>query len=63
MTTKKRSKVEWVDPDDAPELPDEVWERAQISMGGKVVREATGTLTRPFTEEEMKARRRGVTPS
>lgn len=36
----------WVDPDDAPEWPDEVWERAEVSVGGKVVREATGTLTR-----------------
>jgi uncharacterized protein (DUF4415 family) len=35
-----------VDPDDAPEWPDDVWERAEISVGGKVVREATGTLTK-----------------
>src|SRR3954462_944493 len=36
----------WVDPDDAPEWPDEVWDRAEIAIGGKVVRAATGTLTK-----------------
>jgi uncharacterized protein (DUF4415 family) len=47
MTAKrKNSKPEWIDPDDAPELTDEVADRAQIAIGGKVVREATGTLTR-----------------
>lgn len=34
------------DPDDACEWPDEVWDRAEISVGGKVLRAATGTLTR-----------------
>jgi hypothetical protein len=34
------------DEDEPIEWPDEVWERAQISVGGKVVREATGTFTR-----------------
>ena len=34
------------DPDTAPELPDDVWDWAQISIGGKVIREATGTLTK-----------------
>ena len=42
----RNSKGEWIDPDDAPEWPDEVWDRAQVSVGGKVVRPATGTLTR-----------------
>jgi uncharacterized protein (DUF4415 family) len=47
MTAKRKSmKPSWVDPDDAPELTDEVAARAQISIGGKVIREATGTLTR-----------------
>jgi uncharacterized protein (DUF4415 family) len=47
MTERKRNtKRNWIDPDDAPEWPDEVWDRAQISMGGKVIREATGTLTK-----------------
>ncbi|MEO5972963.1 MAG: BrnA antitoxin family protein [Sphingomicrobium sp.] len=34
------------DPDTAPEIPDEAWDRAQISIGGKVIRKATGTLTK-----------------
>lgn len=36
----------WNDPDDAPEWPEEAWERAEIAVGGKVVREASGTLAR-----------------
>jgi len=34
----------WVDPDDAPELTDEMLEIAQFSVGGKVIRPATGYL-------------------
>lgn len=36
----------WIDPDDAPELTEEVAARAQISVGGKVIRKATGTYTK-----------------
>lgn len=36
----------WVDPDDGIEWTDEMWDRAEISVGGVVVREATGTLTK-----------------
>ena len=32
--------------DDVPEWSDEMFDRAEISVGGKVVRPATGTLTR-----------------
>jgi uncharacterized protein (DUF4415 family) len=47
MSERERdTKGDWIDPDDAPEWPDEVWDRAQISIGGVVIREATGTLTR-----------------
>jgi uncharacterized protein (DUF4415 family) len=46
-----------VDPDEAPEWPDEVWDRAEIAIGGKVIRPATGTLTRAFTPDEIRARR------
>jgi hypothetical protein len=42
---KKSTDGNW-DPDTAPEIPDDVWEWGQISVGGKVVRPATGTLTR-----------------
>ncbi|MBU6393497.1 MAG: BrnA antitoxin family protein [Sphingomonadales bacterium] len=37
----------WTDPDDAPEWTDEHFRHAQLSIGGKVVREAIGTWTRP----------------
>jgi uncharacterized protein (DUF4415 family) len=37
----------WIDPDDAPEWTDEHFRHAQLSIGGKVVREAVGTWTRP----------------
>jgi hypothetical protein len=45
---------DWVDPDDAPELTDEMLEQAEFSIGGKVIRPATGVLTkdgmRPIAE-------------
>ena len=37
----------WSDPDDAPEWTEEHFRHAQLSIGGKVVREAVGTWTRP----------------
>lgn len=46
--SKKNLDNSW-DPDTAPDLsewPDDVWGRAQISHGGKIIREATGTLTK-----------------
>ena len=46
MSANKRNSDDSWDPDTAPEIPDEAWDRAQISSGGKVVRKATGTLTR-----------------
>lgn len=36
----------WVDPDDAPEWTDEVFDRAAVYKAGKLVRPADGTLTR-----------------
>jgi uncharacterized protein (DUF4415 family) len=48
MPAKKRvSKRIWVDPDDAPEWTDDQFERAEIAIGGRVIRPARGTLTRP----------------
>lgn len=41
---------DWVDPDDAPLLTKEFFERAEVRVGGKVVREATGTMTREFAK-------------
>lgn len=43
--SKKNTDDSW-DPDTAPEIPDDAWDRAQISIGGKIIREATGTLTK-----------------
>ncbi|PWR22709.1 hypothetical protein DKG74_11625 [Zavarzinia aquatilis] len=36
--------TDWVDPDDAPEITDEMFNRAELSVGGEVLRPATGTL-------------------
>ncbi|WP_267381558.1 BrnA antitoxin family protein [Sphingomonas sp. GC_Shp_6] len=45
MTASKPAIVtEWVDPDDAPEWTDEMFDAAEIAVGGKVVRPATGHL-------------------
>jgi uncharacterized protein (DUF4415 family) len=43
--------------DDSPEWTDEMFDRAEFAIGGKVIRPATGTLTRAFTPEEIRARR------
>lgn len=32
------TKTEWVDPDDAPEWTDEMFDRAEIRIGDKVIR-------------------------
>jgi uncharacterized protein (DUF4415 family) len=48
MTGKsKGTESSWVDPDDAPEWTADMFERAEISIGGVVVRPANGTLTKP----------------
>jgi uncharacterized protein (DUF4415 family) len=44
---KPASRRAWDDPDDAPEWTEEQFKRAEISIGGKTVRPAQGTLTRP----------------
>ena len=47
MTERLRDSAgNWIDPDDAPEWPDEVWDRAEFAIGGKIIRPATGTLTK-----------------
>ncbi|MNI32695.1 hypothetical protein D3C73_866160 [compost metagenome] len=47
MTERKENTTQqWIDPDDAPEWTDEVFERAEIRRAGKVVRPASGTLTK-----------------
>ncbi len=44
---RKSSRSSWVDPDDAPEWTDDQFDRAEIAIGGIVIRPANGTLTRP----------------
>jgi uncharacterized protein (DUF4415 family) len=47
MSDRERDrKGNWVDPDDAPEWTDEMFEQAEYSIGGKVIRPATGVLTK-----------------
>lgn len=36
----------WIDPDDAPEWTEEQFDRAELRIGDRVIRPATGTLTR-----------------
>ena len=42
----KDTKAPWVDPDDAPEWSDAAFDRAEIKDGDRLVRAATGTLTK-----------------
>ena len=37
----------WTDPDDSPEWTEDHFRYAQLSVGGKVIREAVGTWTKP----------------
>ena len=36
--SKEGTKTEWIDPDDAPELDDEWFEKADFMIGDKVIR-------------------------
>ena len=45
--SKRSTKRDWVDHDDAPELTDDFLDRAAIKKGDVVIRPAQGTLTRP----------------
>lgn len=40
------TKKPWIDPDDAPELDEHFFATGQISIGDKVLREATDTMAR-----------------
>lgn len=42
----KVTKPVWTDPDDAPEWSDETFARAELRIDDKIVRPASGTLTR-----------------
>ncbi|MBR7618345.1 BrnA antitoxin family protein [Phenylobacterium sp. 20VBR1] len=45
MPGNKKTPI-WTDPDDAPELTDEFFERAALMEGDRVLRPAQGTLTK-----------------
>jgi uncharacterized protein (DUF4415 family) len=48
MTAKNaNSSTDWVDPDDSPEWTDDMFDRAAIYEGGRLIRPASGTLTKP----------------
>lgn len=48
MTAKRTAtKKPWIDPDDAPELTDEWFERATIMEGDKVIRQGRPKLKLP----------------
>ena len=48
MTTKSTKEKEvWIDPDDAPMWTEEMFRRAAIYHGDKLIRPASGTLTKP----------------
>ena len=58
MTARKRNtKRVWRDPDDAPELTDDILDRAEISIGDVVIRPANGTLTKPGRPKSANAKR------
>ncbi|MDP9057567.1 MAG: BrnA antitoxin family protein [Pseudomonadota bacterium] len=52
---------DWIDPDDAPILTAEIAARAEIRQDGKVIRPATGTLTRMGRPPLGKAAKKQVT--
>ena len=47
MTAKRKNSAASWDDDDLPEWTDEEFARAEIRVGEKVIRPASGTLTRP----------------
>ena len=53
MTRKNKITIEnWIDPDDAPPWQPDDFRTAQISIGGKVIREATAPLRRGRPKSE-----------
>jgi uncharacterized protein (DUF4415 family) len=56
----EKSTSTWIDPDDAPEWTDDVFDRAQLSENGVVIRPATGTLTRGPGRPRIEAPKRQV---
>ena len=44
--SKPATAPDWVDPDDSPEWTDEMFDAAELSVGGKIVRRGSGVLTK-----------------
>jgi uncharacterized protein (DUF4415 family) len=44
--SKPDTRTEWVDPDDAPEWTEEMFAAAEFRVGGRLIRPATGVLTK-----------------
>jgi uncharacterized protein (DUF4415 family) len=58
---KRASGSGWVDPDDAPEWTEEMFDRAEIRAGNKLVRPATGTLAKAGRPPQGERAKRQVT--
>ena len=52
---KKSGSAAWVDPDDAPPLTDEFFDRAEIRQGEKVIRRGRPPLDNPRKSRKLKA--------
>ncbi len=62
MTKKPvKSSPAWVDPDDAPEWTEDQLDRAEFAIGGNVIREAQGTLTKPRGRPRLDQPKKSVT--
>lgn len=57
--SEKNSDSTWIDPDDAPEWTDDQFARAQLSIGGKVIRPARGALTKAGPPRILEPYKRG----
>ncbi len=63
---KRRTGTDWAKADaheitpeeyrEMPEWTDEQWDRAEFAIGGKVIRPATGTLTKPGRPKKADAK-------
>ncbi|WP_029004152.1 BrnA antitoxin family protein [Azorhizobium doebereinerae] len=62
MTRKPaKSAPTWVDPDDAPAWTEDQLARAQLAEGGKVLREAQGTLSKPRGRPKLDRPKESIT--
>jgi len=60
MTERKTdTDQDWHDPDEAPELTEDMLDRAEFAIGGKVIRPATGVLTEAGMRPLKATRKRG----